>query len=83
MAHDSDYRLKEEERKKELLKMRDEARAQRMAYLQKHAFKDLARGQERIALFEDELRARNSPALYPNHLGSAIKFYWLKAKEGG
>lgn len=75
-------RLKEEERRKELMKMRDEARAARMAYLQKHSF-DLTRGFERIMTFEDGLRARGSTALYPNHLGSAIKYYYMKDKSGG
>ena len=81
------------------MKMRDDARAARMAYLEvwscvistlsatdtrfykKNAF-DLTRGQERIASFEEELRARNSPALYPNHLGSAIKFYYMRQPTG-
>lgn len=67
-------RLKEEERRRELMRMRDETRAARMAELQRNCF-DLAAGQEKVARFEASLRNRNSPALYPNHLGSAIKYY--------
>lgn len=41
---------------------------------QKSNFNLLA-AQEKVSQFEGQLRARNSPALYPNHLGSAMRFY--------
>jgi len=66
-------KVKEEERRKELHKMRDEARAARLAELEKNTF-DLLAGQEKVACFESQLKERNSPALYPNHLASAIKY---------
>ncbi|KAL5523163.1 hypothetical protein ACEPAF_1430 [Sanghuangporus sanghuang] len=67
-----DSRVKELARRKELMKMRDEARAARMANLQKNTF-NLLGPQDKVARFEARLRARNSPAVYPNHLGSALK----------
>ncbi|KAH8117605.1 hypothetical protein DFH11DRAFT_1541835 [Phellopilus nigrolimitatus] len=73
--------VREEERRKELMKMRDEARAARMAELQKNSF-DMLAGQEKVARFEAKLRARNSPALFPNHLGSAIKYIVAKKSAG-
>ncbi|KAL5490514.1 hypothetical protein ACEPAI_5347 [Sanghuangporus weigelae] len=68
----SDSRVKELARRKELMKMRDGARAVRMANLQKNTF-NLLGPQDKVARFEAKLRARNSPAVYPNHLGSALK----------
>ncbi|KAL5529023.1 hypothetical protein ACEPAG_4997 [Sanghuangporus baumii] len=68
----SDSRVKELARRRELMKMRDEARAVRMANLQKKTF-NLLGPQDKVARFEAKLRARNSPAVYPNHLGSALK----------
>lgn len=41
--------------------------------LQRNTF-DLLAGQEKVARFESQLKERNSPALYPNHLASAIKY---------
>ncbi|KAL5511864.1 hypothetical protein ACEPAH_5082 [Sanghuangporus vaninii] len=67
-----DSRVKELARRKELMKMRDEARAARMANLQKNTF-NLLGPQDKVARFEAKLRARNSPAVYPNHLASALK----------
>ncbi|KAI5122967.1 hypothetical protein M0805_006846 [Coniferiporia weirii] len=75
-------RVKEEERRKELLKMRDEAKAVRIAELQKNSF-DLLAGQETVARFETKLREHNSAALFPNYLGSAIKFIMLQRNNGG
>ncbi|KAL5533338.1 hypothetical protein ACEPAF_5114 [Sanghuangporus sanghuang] len=67
-----DSRVRELARRKELMKMRDAARAARMANLQKNIF-NLLGPQDKVARFEARLRARNSPAVYPNHLGSALK----------
>nr|VWO98046.1 Alcohol oxidase [Ganoderma boninense] len=62
---------KEEERKKELNKMRNEARAKRDAE-GRHAF-DLQSGPEKIQRYEEVLRTRHSTARYPNLLGAAFK----------
>ncbi|EJF66065.1 hypothetical protein DICSQDRAFT_165762 [Dichomitus squalens LYAD-421 SS1] len=62
---------KEEERRKELNKMREEARAKREAEA-KHAF-DLQAGPEKIQRYEEVLRAHHSIARYPNLLGAAFK----------
>ncbi|KAF7789514.1 hypothetical protein EIP86_000460 [Pleurotus ostreatoroseus] len=63
---------KEEERKKELNKMREEARAKRAEEAQKTSF-DLQAAAEKIARFEERLQARKSMAVYPNILGAAFK----------
>ncbi|KAI1794585.1 hypothetical protein LXA43DRAFT_1114274 [Ganoderma leucocontextum] len=62
---------KEEERKKELNKMRNEARAKREAE-SRHAF-DLQSGPEKIQRYEEVLRTRHATARYPNLLGAAFK----------
>ncbi|PIL24205.1 hypothetical protein GSI_13958 [Ganoderma sinense ZZ0214-1] len=62
---------KEEERKKELNKMRNEARVKRDAD-GRHAF-DLQSGPEKIQRYEEVLRTRHSTARYPNLLGAAFK----------
>ncbi|TDL27472.1 hypothetical protein BD410DRAFT_782556 [Rickenella mellea] len=65
-------REKEEERRKELDQMRDEARAARLSSLQRTSF-DLLAGQEKVARFEAKLKERNSVALFPAHLCSYLK----------
>ncbi|CAL1705070.1 unnamed protein product [Somion occarium] len=62
---------KEEQRRRELNRMRDEARAKR-AEEAKHAF-DLQAAANKIAKYEDKLRARKSTALFPNILGASFK----------
>lgn len=64
-------RQREEERKKELNRMRDEARSKR-AEEAKHAF-DLQAPHDKILRFEEKLRAHSSIALYPNVLGAFWK----------
>ncbi|EJD06055.1 uncharacterized protein FOMMEDRAFT_166344 [Fomitiporia mediterranea MF3/22] len=74
-------RVKEEERRKELMKMRDDARAVRMVQLQKNQF-DLLAGQDKVALFDAKLHERNSPARYPNRLGEVMKICCQKWDAG-
>ncbi|KAJ8584288.1 hypothetical protein M405DRAFT_866345 [Rhizopogon salebrosus TDB-379] len=64
-------REKEEERRKELNKMRDEAKAKR-AEEAKHFF-DLQSQADKIARFEQNLRAHNSMALHPNFLAAKFR----------
>ncbi|KAG2157102.1 hypothetical protein DEU56DRAFT_905775 [Suillus clintonianus] len=64
-------REKEEERRKELNKMRDEAKAKR-AEEAKHHF-DLQSQADKIAGFEQKLRAHNSMALHPNFLAAKFR----------
>lgn len=62
---------KEEERRRELNKMREEARAKR-ATEAKRAF-DLQAAQEKISKVEERFRARKSMAAFPNVLGGYFK----------
>ncbi|KAH9952134.1 hypothetical protein B0H21DRAFT_880312 [Amylocystis lapponica] len=75
---------KEEERRKELNRMREEARAKRTEEA-KQAF-DLQAPQEKIQRFEEKLRERNSMARFPNVLGAAFKAIYdrdrTKKEEG-
>ncbi|KAH7914654.1 hypothetical protein BJ138DRAFT_1110329 [Hygrophoropsis aurantiaca] len=64
-------REKEEERRKELNKMRDEARARR-AEEAKHTF-DLQAQAEKIARFERRLKDEGSTALHPNFLAAKFR----------
>ncbi|KZT70119.1 hypothetical protein DAEQUDRAFT_764869 [Daedalea quercina L-15889] len=64
-------RQREEERRRQLNNMRDEARAKR-AEEAKQTF-DLQAAHEKILRFEEKLRAHNSIALYPNVLGAFWK----------
>lgn len=64
-------REKEEERRKELNKMRDEAKAKR-AEEAKHHF-DLQSQADKIAGFEQKLRANNCMALHPNFLAAKFR----------
>ncbi|OBZ69179.1 hypothetical protein A0H81_10813 [Grifola frondosa] len=68
---------KEEERRKELDRMRDEARAKRQEEA-KHAF-DLQAAPEKIQRFEEMLRVRRSMARYPNILGASFKEFQERA----
>ncbi|PPQ66062.1 hypothetical protein CVT26_010804 [Gymnopilus dilepis] len=61
-------RAKEEERRKELNRMRDEARLKRAA--EAAHFFDLQAQFEKISRFEERLRAERSSALYPNFLAA-------------
>ncbi|KAI6039075.1 hypothetical protein EDC04DRAFT_1826882 [Pisolithus marmoratus] len=67
-------REKEEERRKELNRMRDEARAKR-AEEAKISF-DLQAQAEKIARFERRLRAENSSVLHPNFLAAKFRDEW-------
>ncbi|KAI6108983.1 hypothetical protein EV401DRAFT_2076587 [Pisolithus croceorrhizus] len=67
-------REKEEERRKELNRMRDEARAKR-AEEAKVMF-DLQAQAEKIARFERRLRAENSSVLHPNFLAAKFRDEW-------
>ncbi|KDQ60823.1 hypothetical protein JAAARDRAFT_55557 [Jaapia argillacea MUCL 33604] len=69
---------KELERKKELNKMRDEARAKRLEEA-KHSF-DLQSAPDKISRFEDHL-PRKSSALYPNLLAGKLKEIWDRAEK--
>ncbi|KJA27216.1 hypothetical protein HYPSUDRAFT_35816 [Hypholoma sublateritium FD-334 SS-4] len=61
-------RTKEEERRKELNRLRDEAKAKRTEEAQ-HSF-DLQAQYDKISRFEDKLRAERSSALWPNFMGA-------------
>ncbi|KAK7467158.1 hypothetical protein VKT23_004217 [Stygiomarasmius scandens] len=67
-------RVKEEQRRKELNKLRDEARAKR-AQEAKNSF-DLQAHVDKILHFEERLRRANSAVLYPNILGGKMKEVW-------
>ncbi|KAG2050688.1 hypothetical protein BDR06DRAFT_959820 [Suillus hirtellus] len=71
-------REKEEERRKELNKMRDEAKAKR-AEEAKHHF-DLQSQADKIAGFEQKLRANNCMALHPNFLAAKFREEYDKEK---
>ncbi|KZT09539.1 uncharacterized protein LAESUDRAFT_756492 [Laetiporus sulphureus 93-53] len=62
---------KEEQRRSELNKMREEARAKR-AEQANHAF-DLQAAHDKILCFEEKLRSRKSISVYPNVLGAYFK----------
>ncbi|KZT09336.1 uncharacterized protein LAESUDRAFT_810942 [Laetiporus sulphureus 93-53] len=62
---------KEEARRRELNKMREEARSKR-AEEAKHAF-DLQSAHDKILCFEEKLRSRKSISVYPNVLGAYFK----------
>ncbi|KAF9227928.1 hypothetical protein BS17DRAFT_806221 [Gyrodon lividus] len=72
-------RDKEEERRKELDKMRDEARARR-AEETKLTF-DLQAQADNIARFEQRLRAENSTVLHPNFLAAKFRDEWEMEKR--
>ncbi|KAJ7155967.1 hypothetical protein C8R43DRAFT_1125871 [Mycena crocata] len=71
-------REKDEERRKELNKMRDEARAKRINEAPP-AF-DLQGQMDKIIRFEERLRTSRSPAVYPNFLAGALKQLQLGKK---
>ncbi|KAG1827290.1 uncharacterized protein BJ212DRAFT_1311338 [Suillus subaureus] len=64
-------REKEEERRKELNKMRDEAKAKRAEEAKYHF--DLQSQADQIAGFEQKLRANNCMALHPNFLAAKFR----------
>ncbi|KAF7304882.1 Fructose-1,6-bisphosphatase [Mycena kentingensis (nom. inval.)] len=64
-------RDREEERRKELLKMRDEAKAKRLH--ERTAAFDLQGQMDKIIRFEEKLRDAKSPAVWPNHLAGGLK----------
>ncbi|KAK7014863.1 fructose-1,6-bisphosphatase [Favolaschia claudopus] len=64
-------REKDEERRKELDRMREEARNKRINEAAP-AF-DLQGQADKIARFEEKLRDARSPAVYPNHIGGALQ----------
>ncbi|KAF5380973.1 hypothetical protein D9615_003954 [Tricholomella constricta] len=78
-------REKDEERRKELNKMRDEARAKRLAEMATSF--DLQAQSDKIGRFEERLRVEQSSALYPNFLAAKWRELWererRKAKEQG
>ncbi|KAJ7721696.1 hypothetical protein B0H14DRAFT_2642391 [Mycena olivaceomarginata] len=68
-------REKDEERRKELNKMRDEARAKRIneaSPVQPPPF-DLQGQMDKITRFEEKLRNSRSPAVYPNFIAGGMK----------
>ncbi|KAF7294934.1 hypothetical protein MIND_01031500 [Mycena indigotica] len=64
-------RDKEEERRKELIKMRDEAKAKRLSEAAPPF--DLQGQMDKIIRFEERLRAVRSPSVFPNHLAGGLK----------
>ncbi|KAH8106839.1 hypothetical protein BXZ70DRAFT_252926 [Cristinia sonorae] len=70
---------KEEERRKELNKMRDEARAKRLQEA-KNTF-NLQATHDKISRFEERLHARKSMAIFPNILGAAFKDIYERKKR--
>ncbi|KAL0071412.1 hypothetical protein AAF712_001269 [Marasmius tenuissimus] len=64
-------REKEEQRRKELDKMRDEARVKRSAEGRDNFA--LQAQMDKILRFEERLKKSNSPALYPNILGAKMR----------
>lgn len=67
------------ERRKELNKMREEARAKRELEANYHF--DLQGDMEKILRFEDRLRSIRSPTVYPNVLGAKWKEQWERDKR--
>ncbi|KAF8902142.1 hypothetical protein CPB84DRAFT_1846546 [Gymnopilus junonius] len=72
-------RAKEEERRKELNRMRDEARFKRTAEAI-HSF-DLQAQFDKISHFEEILRADHSSALYPNFLAAKWREVWERGRR--
>ncbi|PPQ93303.1 hypothetical protein CVT25_014432 [Psilocybe cyanescens] len=72
-------RAKEEERRKELNKMRDEFKAKRAAE-SSHSF-DLQAQFDKISQFEEKLRAERSSALYPNFLAAKWREKFEKERK--
>ncbi|KAF9451024.1 hypothetical protein P691DRAFT_654317, partial [Macrolepiota fuliginosa MF-IS2] len=72
-------RAKEEERRKELDKMRDEYKTT-FAEQAKLSF-DLQDQAEKMARFEELLRRRHSSALYPNFLAAKWREEWEREKR--
>ncbi|KAH9484279.1 hypothetical protein JR316_0003760 [Psilocybe cubensis] len=72
-------RAKEEERRKELNKMRDEFKAKR-AIESTHSF-DLQAQFDKISQFEEKLRAERSSALYPNFLAAKWREKFEKERK--
>ncbi|KAF8212237.1 hypothetical protein K438DRAFT_2010496 [Mycena galopus ATCC 62051] len=64
-------REKDEERRKELNRMRDEARAKRINEAAPPF--DLQGQMDKIARFEEKLRNSRSPAVYPNFIAGGLK----------
>ncbi|OCH93372.1 hypothetical protein OBBRIDRAFT_824088 [Obba rivulosa] len=62
---------KAEERRKELNKLREDARAKRVEEARRSF--DLQAANEKISRFEEKLRRRNSMARFPNILGAVFK----------
>ncbi|XP_006458129.1 hypothetical protein AGABI2DRAFT_183216 [Agaricus bisporus var. bisporus H97] len=75
----SNRRAKEEERRKELDKMKDEYKT-RFVEEAKHTF-DLQAPAEKMARFEETLRQRRSSALYPNFLAAKWREEWEREKR--
>ncbi|KAK0459726.1 uncharacterized protein EV420DRAFT_286139 [Desarmillaria tabescens] len=67
------------ERRKELNKLREEARAKRELEANYHF--DLQGDMEKILRFEDRLRSIRSPTVYPNVLGAKWKEQWERDKR--
>ncbi|THH31138.1 hypothetical protein EUX98_g3049 [Antrodiella citrinella] len=70
---------KEEERRKELNRMRDDARAKRLQEA-KNTF-NLQASHDKISRFEEKLHARKSMAVYPNILGATFKEIYDRKKR--
>ncbi|KIM49120.1 hypothetical protein M413DRAFT_438279 [Hebeloma cylindrosporum] len=72
-------RTKEEERRKELNRMRDEAKARRTAEAE-HSF-DLQAQFDKISRFEDRLRQGRSSVLYPNFMAAKWREVYDKERR--
>ncbi|RDB21365.1 hypothetical protein Hypma_011601 [Hypsizygus marmoreus] len=72
-------REKDEERRRELNKMRDEARAKRLAEA-KPPF-DLQAQTDKISRFEERLKYERSSALYPNFLAAKWRELWERERR--
>ncbi|KAF8636688.1 hypothetical protein AX17_003493 [Amanita inopinata Kibby_2008] len=72
-------REKNEERRRELNKMRDEARARRELEA-KHAF-DLQGQVEKITRFEERLRRERNSALWPNAMAAKWREIWERERR--
>ncbi|KAF8163301.1 hypothetical protein B0H34DRAFT_318045 [Crassisporium funariophilum] len=70
-------RTREEERRKELNRQRDEAKAKRAV----EAIFDLQAQLDKITRFEEKLKAVHSSALYPNFLAAKWREEWDKEKR--
>jgi len=74
-------REKDEERRRELNKMRDEARAKRE--LEAKISFDLQEQMEKVARFEERLRRERNSVLWPNALAAKWRDMWERDRRRG